>query len=103
MEKLLSLSEPPTAVFCANDFLAANALLFAVDAGLTIPQDIAIVGFDNTREAIMVRPKLTTIHKDVKVLAPACLKLLMERINSKKPIPARQKLLDYQIIYRESA
>jgi DNA-binding LacI/PurR family transcriptional regulator len=103
MRKLLALSEPPTAIFCANDFLAANALLFAVDAGLSVPKDIAIVGFDNTREAIMSRPKLTTIHKDINMLASACLKLLVERINSNKPIPARQKLLDYEIIYRESA
>ena len=103
MKKLLSLAEPPTAIFCANDFLAANALLFAVDAGLSVPRDIAIVGFDNTREAIMSRPKLTTIHKDINVLASTCLELLVERINSKKPIPARQKLLDYEIIYRESA
>lgn len=103
MEKLLSLPEPPTAIFCANDFLAANALLFAVDAGLSVPEDIAIVGFDNTRQSIMSRPKLTTIDKDVNMLAPACIKMLVERINSKKPITARQKSLDYEIIYRESA
>lgn len=103
MEKLLSLPEPPTAIFCANDFLAINALLFAVDAGLSVPDDIAIVGFDNTRQATMSRPRLTTVHKDVNVLAGACLEMLVERINSKTPIPARQKFLDHKIIYRESA
>ncbi len=103
MEKLLALPDPPTALFCANDFLAANALLFALDAGLSVPDDIAIAGFDNTRQAIMTRPKLTTVNKDINLLAPACLEMLVERINSQKPIPARQKFLDYEIIYRESA
>jgi LacI family transcriptional regulator len=103
MQKLLALPEPPTAVFTGADLLAVDALLFAVDSGLTVPEDVAIVGFDNTREAIMVRPRLTTVHKDVKLLAGTALQLLKERINSKEPLPSRQKMIEHEIIYRESA
>ena len=65
MARLMSLSERPTAVFAASDAFAVEALLYAHDLGLSIPQDLAIVGFDNTREAVRVRPKLTTVQKDV--------------------------------------
>jgi LacI family transcriptional regulator len=103
MQKLLALPEPPTAVFTGADLLAVDALLFAVDSGLAVPEDVAIVGFDNTREAIMVRPRLTTVHKDVNLLAGTALQLLKERINSKEPLPSRQKMIEHEIIYRESA
>ncbi len=103
MQALLSASNPPTAVFAANDLVAVDALLYAVDAGLSVPNDVAIAGFDNIPEATIVRPKLTTVHKDVNVLGATAAHMLMERINSDTPLPARQKMLDYQIIYRESA
>ena len=103
MQKLLALSRPPTAVFAASDLLAVDALLYAVDSGLSIPADVAIVGFDNTREATRVRPKLTTVHKDVKALAAAAVQMLMKRINSKSRLPARRTIIEHEIIYRESA
>jgi DNA-binding LacI/PurR family transcriptional regulator len=103
MEALLALPEPPTAVFAANDLLAIDALLFAVDAGRSVPEDVAIVGFDNIPEATIVRPRLTTVHKDVNLLAAAGVEMLMERINCDEVLPARRKILPYEIIYRESA
>lgn len=103
MEKLLSLPESPTAVFAASDFLAIEALLFAVDSGLAVPDDVAIVGFDNVREATMVRPRLTTVHKAVDKLATTAVRMLGERISSNIPLPSRQEILKHTIIYRESA
>ncbi len=103
MQYLLALPHPPTAVFAANDMLAVDAMLYAIDSGLKVPDDIAVVGFDNIPEATIVRPKLTTVDKDVDLLATTAVEMLMERINSKEPIPARQKMLPHQIIYRGSA
>ncbi len=51
MQQLLAMDEPPTAVFAANDFLAVGALLYAVDSGLKVPDDIAIAGFDDIPDA----------------------------------------------------
>ena len=65
MRRLLALPEPPTAVFASNDLLAANALLFAQDNGISVPEQLAIVGFNDTPEACMTRPRLTTIKKDI--------------------------------------
>jgi DNA-binding LacI/PurR family transcriptional regulator len=103
MKKLLALSEPPTAVFAARDPFAVDALLFAIDSGLSVPEDVAIVGFDDLPVASWVRPKLTTVHKDASLLGAIAVQLLVERITSNQPIPARQKIMQHKLVCRESA
>jgi LacI family transcriptional regulator len=103
MQKLLDLPERPTALFCANDMLAMEAIVTASDAGLSVPQDLAVTGFNNTRESAFIRPRITTVNKDVTSIAQTCLTLLVERINSQVSNPARRKVLAHQLIFRESA
>jgi DNA-binding LacI/PurR family transcriptional regulator len=103
LHKLLGLSEPPTAVFAASDPMAAEALLVALDTGLSVPEDVAIAGIDDTPEATMVRPRLTTVHKDVNLMGATATQLLMERIESGDLLPARQIILSHRIVRRESA
>jgi LacI family transcriptional regulator len=103
MQRLLALPRAPDALFAANDVLAADALLYALDAGLSVPEDLAIVGFDDTPEALLVRPRLTTVRKDTDLLGSLAVQMLLERIDSEEPIPARTRVLDYEIVYRESA
>jgi DNA-binding LacI/PurR family transcriptional regulator len=103
MQELLALPDPPTAIFAANDLLAIDALLFAVDSGISVPDDVAIVGFDNIPEATVVRPKLTTVNKDVTLLGATAVQMLMDRIEGESPFPSRQKVLGHEIICRESA
>lgn len=100
---LLSLPDRPTAIFCASDTFAVEAIQYAHDIGLRVPDDLAVAGFDDTREAVRVRPKLTTVHKDVGLMASAIMRLMEDRIHSSELLPARQIRLDYQIIYRDSA
>jgi DNA-binding LacI/PurR family transcriptional regulator len=59
---LLSLSNPPTAIFARNDFTAIGAMRAIHDAGLRIPDDIAIVGFDDIPLAVRMSPSLTTVR-----------------------------------------
>ncbi|MEJ7708976.1 MAG: substrate-binding domain-containing protein [Pyrinomonadaceae bacterium] len=63
MSKLLSLAKPPTAVFCYNDMSAIGAMRVAFDRGLSVPEDISIVGFDDLSIASFTRPLLTTIRQ----------------------------------------
>jgi LacI family transcriptional regulator len=60
---LLDMSNPPTAIFAFNDLLAIGAMQTALARNLRIPEDLSIVGFDDTDEAELVRPALTTVRQ----------------------------------------
>jgi DNA-binding LacI/PurR family transcriptional regulator len=103
MQKLLALPEPPTAVFCAADRLAIEALLFAVDSGLSVPKDVAVMGFGDTPVATRVRPRLTAIRKDADLLGATAVRLLTQRLRHEEPLPSRQELVGHTLVVRESA
>jgi LacI family transcriptional regulator len=62
---LLSLDNPPTAIFASNDMSAMGAYQAAEEAGLRIPEDLSVVGFDDLREAVFLNPALTTVSQFV--------------------------------------
>ena len=61
MQRLLTLPDPPTAVFTHNDVLAMGAMRAIYDAGLTVPEDVSVVGYDDTISASYLNPRLTTV------------------------------------------
>jgi len=103
MQTLLALPDPPDAVFAANDALAVDGMLVAFDAGLSVPGDVAFAGFDGTPESVMIRPRLTTVYKDIDLLGTTLVQMLLERLHSDEVLPARQKTLAYEIKIRESS
>ena len=62
MQKLMSMSPRPSAVLTSNDLMAVGALQAALHAGLRVPADVSIIGFDDLPIASMVMPQLTTIQ-----------------------------------------
>lgn len=102
MAHLLALPDPPTAILAADDLLAIGGLLAATDMGLCVPKDVAVVGFDDIPEATIVRPRLTTVRKNVELLGQTAVDLLLERLGSENLLPSRQRVIDYQIVHRES-
>jgi DNA-binding LacI/PurR family transcriptional regulator len=87
MAQLLALPEPPDAVFCFNDMLAHGAVRAAVERGHHVPQDIAIVGFDNTEHSAYSLPSLTTIAPDKTALARAAVELIHLRADGDDGVP----------------
>jgi DNA-binding LacI/PurR family transcriptional regulator len=79
MARLLDLPHPPDGVFCFNDMLAHGAVRAATERGYQVPQDIAIVGFDNTEHSAYSLPSLTTIAPDKTALAQAAVDLVHRR------------------------
>jgi LacI family transcriptional regulator len=75
-ERLLALPEPPTAIFAFNDSMAIGALRVARARGLRIPEDLSIVGFDDTVEAEIAYPPLTTVRQPLKELGSMAVGLL---------------------------
>lgn len=81
MNALLDLPSPPDAVFCFNDLLAVGALRTAADRGLWVPEDLAVVGFDNIEEAAYANPRLTTIAPDKQAIAEEAVGMLHSRVS----------------------
>ena len=102
MNALLSLKPPPTAVFAANDLMAMGAYLAIKEAGMRIPHDIAVVGFDNIPTAKLVSPPLTTVDQFQHQVGRRAAQMLFERMNDRAPLSGRSEELPYQLIVRES-
>lgn len=102
IQELLALPEPPTAVFAANDLMAIGALLQAQAMGYRVPEDIAIVGYDDQPEASLVRPRLTTIAQNARKLGEQLARLLFDRINGYDGEP-RLVRVQRELVIRESA
>lgn len=103
MKRLLSLPKPPTAVFARNDFTAIGAMRAISDGGLRIPEDIAIVGFDDIPLAARMSPSLTTVRQPMRVEGQIAAEMLLERIKSGERISRRERILDCELIVRESS
>ena len=82
MKYLLSLNEPPTAVFAISDIVAIGAMQAIENAGLIVPDDIAVVGFDDLDIASLYNPPLTTIYQPKKDIGRLAMELLCKKIHN---------------------
>ncbi|MBV8872662.1 MAG: ribose operon transcriptional repressor RbsR [Metakosakonia sp.] len=90
MQMLLALETRPQAVFICNDAMAVGAYLALYQAGLRVPQDIAIVGYDDIELAQYMTPPLTTIHQPKDELGELAIDVLIHRISD--PTQQQQRL-----------
>jgi LacI family transcriptional regulator len=88
---LLDLADPPTAIFAASDLMASGALHAVRDRGLLVPDDVALVGFDDLPPAALTNPPLTSVHQPVGEMAQHAVRLLIEQING-NPQPGSVRL-----------
>lgn len=82
MQKLLSLSQRPTAVFCSNDDMAIGAMNAVFGSGLSVPDDVSIIGFDDIDLAKYTFPSLTTIKRPVELISIKGTKKLLSLIKN---------------------
>lgn len=99
---LLSLPEPPTAVFAASDTIALGALEAAEKLNYRVPEDIAIMGFDNIPAASWVRPRLTTVAQYPAEMGTLLAKALFQRIQGEYSGTSRRYEVPLHFIERES-
>lgn len=102
MKRLLSLNKPPTAVFARNDFTAIGAMCALHDAGLSVPDDVSIVGFDNVPLAAYTSPPLTTVDQPTVEQGRQAASLLLERIESNRLRERKEIKLNCHLIIRQS-
>ncbi|MBW4841186.1 MAG: LacI family transcriptional regulator [Paenibacillaceae bacterium] len=103
MERLmaLSLEERPTAVFCCNDDMAIGAMKAAAEAGLQIPSDLSIVGFDDIGFSHYTNPPLTTVQRPIEQLSRMGARKVLELIDEPSS-GGELVLLDTRLVCRES-
>jgi DNA-binding LacI/PurR family transcriptional regulator len=102
MRRLLSLAHPPTAVFARNDACAIGAIRAARELGRTVPDDIAIAGFDNVPMSAYTTPPLTTVNQPTATIAQRAAEYLLDRIEGRAKTDRRDLCLDCEVVIRES-
>ncbi len=100
MKKLLEVEEVPTAVFVANDLMAIGAYEACLEVGLSIPNDISIVGYDDIQIASLINPALTTITQPKYKLGEAAAEMLISQIEEDTRL--EDIVLNPKLIIRES-
>ncbi len=102
-DRLLSLPEAPTAIFASNDEMAAGVIAAAHRRGLKLPDELSIVGFDDTAIAQSVWPSLTTVRQPIADMARKSVALLAENISyGEVELAERLQILDISIVERQS-
>lgn len=102
MRQLLAIADPPTAVFCSGDLLAYGAMHAIEEAGLRVPGDIAVVGFDDEPANAFVRPSLTTVRVPFRAKGRAAARMLIDLVEGRLEAPASRKLAA-ELVVRESS
>jgi LacI family transcriptional regulator len=103
-EQLLDRDPPPTAIFASNDDMAAAVVSVAHRRHLDVPQQLTVVGFDDTTTAVTMWPPLTTVHQPVRELSAEALRLLSSQVSAPagRAPASGDYLLDYRIVHRQS-
>jgi LacI family transcriptional regulator len=101
--RLFDLPDPPTAVICANDDMAAGVLSAAHGRGLEVPGQLSITGFDDTPVSEIVWPPLTTVHQPLKDMGRAAVVALADRLSGRVTGDWRFRTLPHAVVPRASA
>jgi LacI family transcriptional regulator len=102
MNELLACVPRPTAVFAANDLIALGALMALREAGVSVPDDIALAGFDDIPAARLVSPALTTMAQSAQLIGRRAAAMVIERLDGTATAAGRCEEMPYQLIVRES-
>jgi len=100
-QQLLSLAHPPTAIFAANDEMALGVIDAAKQLGVKLPEQLAVIGFDDIQTAAYSEPSLTTIRQPMKRLGEVAANLLLYRLKE-RAAPIRHEVFSSELIVRRS-
>jgi LacI family transcriptional regulator len=101
MNRLLDLPDPPTAVFAIHDLIAIECLRAATDRGLRVPEDVAIVGFDDWHFSESTKPPLTSVRIPLTEIGRLATETVLACVSDNNPSPVRQ-ILPVELVVRQS-
>lgn len=102
LAELVKAGKAPTAIFASNDVKALHAIRVLRENGLRVPEDVSIVGYDDTPSVVFAVPSLTTIHQPIEHMVEAGARLLLEIANG-RCVATTQQLFEPWLVERESA
>ncbi len=102
MKKILNLADRPTAVFCFNDDMAVGAMKALNENGLTVPQDMSIVGYDDNGFTAYLSPALTTVKRPIELLGSEGAKMILKKMETGDGEAPEKIMLKTELIVRES-
>lgn len=102
-EGLLAHPNPPTAIFCANDEMAMGCLHAVKSAGLDVPRDISVIGFDDNRYAKVTDPPLTTVAQPAEEIGQKVMERLLEEIENGRSKDTVAEIVPHELVIRSSA
>jgi DNA-binding LacI/PurR family transcriptional regulator len=100
--KMLDRPDRPTAVLCFSDAYAVGTIEVARSLGLRVPEDLSVVGFDDSPLALSSRPQLTTVHQELAGKGPAAVRALMAVMGTERPAEPEHVMLPTSLVVRES-
>lgn len=100
--ELLELPDPPTAIFAMNNLITVGVLQALDQAGASIPQDMAFIGFDDFELAAVLHPRLTLVRQPAAELGRQAAELVLGRLEAKRRGKPQRIVLQTQLIVRES-
>lgn len=101
-KRLLGTGKGFTALFAFNDISAIGAIRALREAGLRVPQDVSVVGFDDVQSAAFQNPALTTVRQPLHTMGVLAGETVLQRINQKSQPVIRQRMVDPELVVRES-
>jgi len=101
--RLLARSPRPTAIFAANDNMAVGALSALREAGLRVPEDVAVTGFDDIASSSFLSPRLTTVRVEAWRLGQRAVQLLLAAMQGGAAAPPEHEILPATLVVRESS
>jgi LacI family transcriptional regulator len=102
-QQVLAVTPQPSALFAGNNFIAIGALRALRDTGLEIPEDVALVGFDDLPPALLIDPFLTVAAQPAYEMGQQATELLLARLSGEAPAAYQEIVLPTEIIVRESS
>jgi len=101
--RLLALADPPTAIFASNDNMAIGALHAAAELGFSVPEQLSIVGFDDSELSRVVTPALTTVRQPLEEMGRMAVSLLSRLIDGQRVETLRIELATRLVVRRSTA
>jgi len=100
--RFLEMGDPPSAIFAANDYMALGVYQAFVEKGLKVPEDVAIVGFNDIEFTAVKGVELTTVGQRKYEMGTLAVKALIEKIEGKRIGPAKEIFLEPELVIRRT-